>query len=53
MSPSILPTRCMSLADSEESKFEDAFVNYGKIVLSHFADRVPIWVTFNEPLIYS
>ena len=25
--------------------FEDAFVNYGKIVLAHFADRVPLWVT--------
>jgi hypothetical protein len=29
--------------------FEDAFVNYGKIVLAHYADRVPIWITFNEP----
>ncbi|KAH3147463.1 hypothetical protein LV164_005586 [Aspergillus fumigatus] len=33
--------------------FVDAFVNYAKIVLTHFADRVPIWVTFNEPLLYS
>ncbi|EME85792.1 glycoside hydrolase family 1 protein [Pseudocercospora fijiensis CIRAD86] len=31
--------------------FEDAFVNYGKIVMAHFADRVPIWWTFNEPLL--
>jgi beta-glucosidase/6-phospho-beta-glucosidase/beta-galactosidase len=22
---------------------EDAFVNYGNIVMTHFADRVPIW----------
>lgn len=36
----------------QDSKFEDDFVNYGKIVLSHFADCIPIWVTFNEPLIY-
>ena len=28
-------------------------MNYGQIILSHFADRVPIWVTFNEPLLYS
>ena len=28
-------------------------MNYGKILLAHFADRVPIWVTFNEPLLYS
>lgn len=31
--------------------FEDAFVNYGKIVMTHFADKVPIWWTFNEPLL--
>lgn len=31
--------------------FEDAFVNYGKVVMTHFADRVPIWWTFNEPLL--
>ena len=31
--------------------FEDAFVNYGKIVMTHFADRVPIWWSFNEPLL--
>lgn len=33
--------------------FEDAFVNYGKIVMTHFADRVPIFWTFNEPLLGS
>ncbi|KAL6711455.1 hypothetical protein ACN47E_004389 [Coniothyrium glycines] len=31
--------------------FEDAFVHYGKIVMTHFADRVPIFWTFNEPLL--
>ena len=29
----------------QNDMFEDAWVNYGKIVMSHFADRVPIWVT--------
>jgi hypothetical protein len=29
----------------QDPRFEDAWVNYGKIVMSHFADRVPIWVT--------
>ncbi|KAJ5771579.1 hypothetical protein N7520_002108 [Penicillium odoratum] len=29
------------------------FVNYGKVLLTHFSDRVPIWVTFNEPLLYA
>jgi beta-glucosidase/6-phospho-beta-glucosidase/beta-galactosidase len=33
--------------------FEDAFVNYGKIVMAHFAETVPIWWTFNEPLLGS
>lgn len=33
--------------------FEDAFVHYGKVVMTHFADRVPIWFTFNEPLLGS
>ncbi|KAL7932821.1 glycoside hydrolase family 1 protein [Trichoderma chlorosporum] len=33
----------------QHEQFEDAFVNYGKIVMSHFADRVPFWFTFNEP----
>jgi beta-glucosidase/6-phospho-beta-glucosidase/beta-galactosidase len=23
--------------------FQEAFLNYGKIVMSHFADRVAIW----------
>lgn len=32
--------------------FEDAFVHYGKVVMTHFADRVPVWFTFNEPLLY-
>lgn len=31
--------------------FEDAFVNYGKIVMAHFAEKVPIWWSFNEPLL--
>jgi len=33
--------------------FEDAFVYYGKVLMTHFADRVPIWFTFNEPLLGS
>ncbi|KAK6836818.1 hypothetical protein PG987_007313 [Apiospora arundinis] len=33
-------------------KFQDAFVHYGKVVMTHFADRVPVWYTFNEPLLY-
>lgn len=37
----------------QNETFPDAFVNYAKIVMTHYADRVPIWFTFNEPLLYS
>jgi len=37
----------------QNETFEDAFVNYGKILMTHFADRVPIWFTYNEPFAYS
>ena len=33
--------------------FQDAFVHYAKVVMTHYADRVPVWFTFNEPLLYS
>lgn len=35
----------------KNQSFEDAFVHYGKVLMTHFADRVPIWFTFNEPLL--
>ncbi|KAL4930412.1 glycoside hydrolase family 1 protein [Aspergillus undulatus] len=34
-------------------EFVDSFVNYGKILFTHFGDRVPVWHTFNEPLLYA
>ena len=37
----------------QNETFVDAFVNYAKIAMSHYADRVPVWFTFNEPLLYS
>ncbi|KAK6527282.1 hypothetical protein TWF281_010470 [Arthrobotrys megalospora] len=36
----------------QNSTFEDAFVHYGKLLLTHFSDRVPIWFTYNEPLLF-
>jgi len=37
----------------QNDTFQNAFVNYGKILLTHYADRVPYWMSFNEPLLYS
>ncbi|SMR63846.1 unnamed protein product [Zymoseptoria tritici ST99CH_3D1] len=37
----------------QNSTFEDAFVNYAKIAMSQWSDRVPIWFTYNEPLLYA
>jgi len=36
----------------QNETFVDAYVNYAKIVMTHYADRVPVWYTFNEPLLY-
>lgn len=36
----------------QNETFVDAFVNYAKIVMTHYADRVPVFFTFNEPLLY-
>lgn len=46
------------LGDSSSSiphnvTFQDAFLNYAKIVMTHYADRVPLWVTINEPQMFS
>lgn len=35
----------------QNETFVDAFVNYAKIIMTHFADRVPVFFTFNEPLL--
>lgn len=37
----------------QNETFADAFVHYAKVAMTHYADRVPVWFTFNEPLLYS
>ncbi|KAI4866510.1 glycoside hydrolase family 1 protein [Hypoxylon rubiginosum] len=33
----------------DHPEFVDGFLNYAKIVLTHYSDRVGTWITFNEP----
>jgi beta-glucosidase/6-phospho-beta-glucosidase/beta-galactosidase len=37
----------------QNETFPDAFVNYAKIAMTHFSDRVSTWYTFNEPFLHS
>ncbi|KHN99139.1 glycoside hydrolase [Metarhizium album ARSEF 1941] len=37
----------------QNESFPDAFVHYAKIAMTHYGDRVPIWFTFNEPLLHA
>lgn len=32
--------------------WSEAFLYYGKIVLTHYADRVPIWISNNSPFLW-
>jgi beta-glucosidase/6-phospho-beta-glucosidase/beta-galactosidase len=38
-----------SVNTSNVAEFRRDFLNYAKIVMTHYADRVPIWATINEP----
>jgi beta-glucosidase/6-phospho-beta-glucosidase/beta-galactosidase len=38
-----------ALVSPEDASFREHFLHYAKQVLTRFADRVPIWITFNEP----
>lgn len=35
----------------QNNTFEDAYVNYAQIIMARYAEKVPMWVTFNEPQI--
>ncbi|GAB7356227.1 hypothetical protein MBLNU459_g7046t2 [Dothideomycetes sp. NU459] len=36
----------------QNETWSDAFVYYGKIVLAHYSDRVPIWISNNSPFLW-
>ncbi|KAF7539755.1 hypothetical protein G7054_g1880 [Neopestalotiopsis clavispora] len=37
------------LVDFDDESMIEHFIYYAKIVMTHYADRIPIWQTFNEP----
>jgi beta-glucosidase/6-phospho-beta-glucosidase/beta-galactosidase len=37
----------------DNATWPDAFVAYGKLVMSLYAEKVPVWVTINEPMLYA
>ncbi|KAF8855203.1 glycoside hydrolase [Acephala macrosclerotiorum] len=37
----------------DNTTWPDAFVAYGQLVMSLYADRVPVWVKINEPMLYA
>lgn len=44
-----LPQRLQELGGWTNAELIDAFVDYAKILLEQFGDRVKMWTTFNEP----
>lgn len=34
---------------ADQDTFIDAFMYYAKLVVTRYANRIPIWITFNEP----
>ncbi|KAB8217085.1 beta-glucosidase [Aspergillus novoparasiticus] len=37
------------MVDFDEDSMIEDFIYFAQVVMAHFADRVPIWQTFNEP----
>lgn len=37
------------LVSLEDETLREHFLYYAKLVMTRFADRVPVWITFNEP----
>ncbi|XP_063232396.1 myrosinase 1-like [Bacillus rossius redtenbacheri] len=47
-----LPQHIQFLGGFVNDIFIDYYVDYAKILFTHFGDRVKYWVTFNEPLVF-
>ncbi|XP_075977475.1 myrosinase 1-like [Anticarsia gemmatalis] len=45
-----LPQTLQDLGGWTNPVMADYFLDYAKVLLDNFADKVPIWITFNEPL---
>ncbi|MFX1508487.1 MAG: GH1 family beta-glucosidase [Promethearchaeota archaeon] len=48
-----LPLALQSIGGWTNRDVSDAFVEYATLMFNHFNDRVKLWITFNEPQIFT
>ncbi|MFX0016657.1 MAG: GH1 family beta-glucosidase [Promethearchaeota archaeon] len=48
-----LPLDLQSIGGWTNPEVVEAFVEYAKLMFNHFGDRVKMWITFNEPQIFT
>ncbi len=48
-----LPAALNEIGAWESREVVDAYVEYANFMFNHFGDRVKMWITFNEPMIFT
>ena len=48
-----LPLALQSIGGWANREVSDAFVEYATLMFNHFNDRVKLWITFNEPQVFT